>query len=438
VGRVAALTAARPRLAPRPVDLECLGVPKLDPRLCLIYQPSRSERLPADDPVRVLLDSIRRVWPSLAEPSPGADAGGAPPPAGGHPLQLVGIPSSWWPGPMPGGHPLQLVGMPSSWWPGPMPGGHPLQLVARVAVLPLHWSGLLRPLAPGRGPVCGGPAQPDPLGLSEAQSPQNAPRRHGLNGLSRNGARQIQRAAAVLQDELGRLSFWTVTLPDETIRAMVAADLWPAFQTRVRDLLVRALKNRGMPARVVGVVELHPSRSMRERVPLPHLHVIFHGSRRKWGGWVLEPADLDRIIRDAVRYVGLPAPDVRSAGNIQPVRRNCGAYLAKYMTKSRQSNWLKQVPGNLPRVWWFWSAELRAQVLDLVLPVCWSFASWLHRLPEDRLEGIGAARVRLEIPDSRAPATWCVRFSSDSSLWRAQKLWAADEDSLKVWCPALF
>ena len=273
--------------------------------------------------------------------------------------------------------------------------------------------------------------QPDPLGLSEVRSPQNQPRRHGLRGLTPEGARQIQRATAVLQDELGKLSFWTVTLPDETIRELVARDLWPQFQTRIRDLLVRALKHRGMTPRVVGVVELHPSRSMRERVPLPHIHLIFHGSRRKWCRWVMGTADLDRIIRDAVRYVGLPAPNVSQAGKVEAVRKNAGAYLSKYMTKNGEAAWLEQVPGNLPRVWWFWSAPLRAQVLDLVVPVCWSFVSWLHRLPPEALEMIGAVRVRLEIPDPRAPSTWCVRWRRNEDLRRAADLWCSRDTWLQ-------
>lgn len=271
-------------------------------------------------------------------------------------------------------------------------------------------------------PDCGGAAG-DALGLSDAQSPQNPPKRHGTKGLSSNGARQIQRAAAVLQDDLGKLSFWTVTLPDDTIRELVARDLWPQFQSRIRDLLVRALKARGLPPRVVGVVELHPARSMRERLPLPHLHVIFQGSRRRWHGWVLQPTDLDRIIRDAVRYVGLPAPDVRSAGNVQPVRRNCGAYLAKYMTKSRQSQWLAGVPGNLPRVWWFWSGWLRREVLALVVETTWAFASWCHRLPCDLLVSYGMVRVRLELADPRAPGTWVVRWRTAEHLSRAVASW---------------
>jgi hypothetical protein len=242
------------------------------------------------------------------------------------------------------------------------------------------------------------------------------PARHGTKGLTRNGARQIQRAGRVLNDDMGKLSFWTVTLPDNTIRELVTRDLWPEFQSRIRDLLVRALKDRGLPPRVVGVVELHPSRSMRERLPLPHLHVIFHGSRRRWHGWLLEPADLDRIIRDAVRYVGLPAPDVRSAGNVQPVQKNAAGYLAKYMTKNTQTDWLAQVPGNLPRVWWFWSGVLRAQVLALVVEVRWAFASWLHRMAPSEIEALGAVRVRLELPDPRAPSTWVIRWRSPRAL----------------------
>jgi len=230
---------------------------------------------------------------------------------------------------------------------------------------------------------------------------------------------------------VGKLSFWTVTLPDETIRELVARDLWPQFQTRIRDLLVRALKKRGLTPRVVGVVELHPSRSMRERTPLPHLHLLFHGSRHKWRRWLLTTADLDRIIRDAVRYVGLPAPNVSQAGRVEAVKWNAGAYLSKYMSKNGEAAWLEQVPGNLPRVWWFWSQPLRAQVLNLVVPVCWSFVSWLHRLPLEALEMIGAVRVRLEIPDPRAPSTWCVRWRRNEDLRRAADLWCSRDTWLQ-------
>ena len=280
----------------------------------------------------------------------------------------------------------------------------------------------------------GGEAQADPIeadpgqpagGLSGPQAPwacqtpevpKTPPARHGTKGLTRNGARQIQRACRVLNDDVGKLAFWTVTRPDDTIRELVARDLWPDFQSRIHDLLARALKERGLPPRVVGVVELHPSRSMRERLPLPHLHVVFHGSRHRWRGWVLRTEDLDRIIRDAVRYVGLPAPDVRSAGNVQPVRKNAAGYLAKYCTKNSQRDWLAQVPGNLPRVWWFWSGVLRREVLALVLEVQWAFASWLHRMTPADLDGLGAVRVRLELPDPRAPSTWVIRWRSAEAL----------------------
>ena len=475
MGRVSTLTEARQTLAPRPPDLDCLGLPTLDPRLCLIYQPHRSETLPPPDPVRLLLESIRRVWsvlgngaaggrgrrpigawglglqpvagacallqPTAADggpprprscwgpPAPAASSWGTPAPApSSWGTPAVG-PSSWCPPAVAPSSWGTLAPAPSSWgtlapapssWgtpaPGPSSWGTP-------APGPSSWGWGLGPRATGA--AVGGPAQPDPLGLSEVRSPQKPPRRHGLRGLTPEGARQIQRAAAVLQDEVGKLSFWTVTLPDETIFELVRRDLWPQFQTRIRDLLVRALKHRGMTPRVIGVVELHPSRSMRERVPLPHIHLIFHGSRRKWCRWVMGTADLDRIIRDAVRYVGLPEPDVSQAGSVEAVRRNAGAYLSKYMTKNGETSWLEQVPGNLPRVWWFWSAPLRAQVLELVVPVCWSFVSWVHRLPPEALEMIGAVRVRLEIPDPRAPSTWCVRWRRNEDLRRAADLWCS-------------
>jgi hypothetical protein len=533
VGRISTLIEARQTLAPRPPDLDCLGLPTLDPRLCLVYQPHRSETVPPPDPVRLLLESIRRVWPATAEgatgvggrrpigawglglqpvagpwallqpvaadPGPGPVAGGGglhlqgPGPQGLH-LQGLGPQGLHLQGPGPQGLHLQGLGPQGLHLQGPGPQGLHLQgpgpqglhlqgpgpqglHLQGLGPQGLHLQGLgpqglhlqgpgpqglhlqglgpqglhlqgpgpqglhlqgpgpqgLHLQGPGSwgwglgpapaGPVVGGEAKPDPLGLSEARNPQKQPRRYGLRGLTPAGARQIQRATAILQDELGKLSFWTVTLPDSTIRELVSRDLWPQFQTRVRDLLVRALKKRGMTPRVVGVVELHPSRSMRERLPLPHMHVVFHGSRYRWQRWVLSTADLDRIIRDAVRYVGLPAPNVSQAGKVEAVRANAGAYLAKYMVKNGEAAWLEQVPGNLPRVWWFWSAPLRVQVLELVLPVCWSFVSWLHRLPPEALELIGAVRVRLELPDPRAPSTWCVRWRRNDDLRRAADLW---------------
>lgn len=280
------------------------------------------------------------------------------------------------------------------------------------------------------GPGLLGSAQPAPWACQTREIRKTRPDRYGTKGLSSNGARQIQRACAVLQDVRPCLAFWTVTLPDATVRELVRLDLWPRFQTRLRDLLVRALKAKGLPARVVGVVELHPGRSMRERLPLPHLHVVFQGRARRGEPWALGRELLDRLIGKAVLYAGLPVPDLRAAGNVQPVRRNCGAYLAKYCTKNREASWLQQVPGNLPRVWWFWSAELRGQVLSLVLPVCWSFASWLHREPAGLLDRLGIVKKRMELSDPRAPATWVVRFKNGECLRRATVLWSEKEISV--------
>ena len=430
MGRVSTLIAARADLAPRGTDEDCSGLPTLDPRLCLIYQPHRSSRPPADDPLRLLLASIKRVWPVLDEGALGAgsvanldDPQGVGPFVAPGPLaQLLGGPGSGdvpllVPGPLG-----QLLGCPVL----------ALLLAAGGASGPAAAMGsvLAWLLAAAADPGLRGPGRAAPLGLSEAQSPQNGPKRHGCRGLSANGARQIQRACAVLQDVRPCLAFWTVTLPDETLKLIVARDLWPQFQTRIRDLLVRALKRQGLPARVVGVVELHPGRSMRESIPLPHMHVVFQGRRSFRKRWALGVAALDRIIADAVRYIGLEAPDTKAAGNVQPVRKNCGAYLAKYCTKNRDSRWLEKVPGNLPRVWWFWSAPLRVEVLGLVIRVCWSFVSWLHRLDAAGLSQIGAVRAHLELSDPRAPSTWCVRWKRDDGLRRAADIWKRNEASL--------
>lgn len=259
-----------------------------------------------------------------------------------------------------------------------------------------------------------------PLGLSEARNPQNRVHRYGSKGLTANGRKQVQRAAELLQEMIGQVAFWTVTLPDASIRQLVTEDRWHLFQTRIRDLLCRRLKRAGMIPLVVGVVELHPARSMRDRLPLPHLHVLFHASRQRWRGWVLNREVLDRIIADACRYAGIEPPDTRAAGNVQPVKRNAGAYLSKYLIKSRRPEVLAQAGGHLPRVWWFWSGPMRTEVAATTVRLCWGFVRWLSQLGEREAAQLGWEMGQYEMADERARTTFWAKCRSPSDLQSTQ------------------
>jgi len=275
-------------------------------------------------------------------------------------------------------------------------------------------------------------AEAEPLGLSAAQNPKRAQGRTGRNGITANGRRCVMRAAHYLEDHRERVAFWTVTLPPAAMREVIRRDCWAEFQNRIRQELSRQLAIRGMCPQVVGVAELHPQRSMRERMPCPHLHVLFEGRRTRWNCWVLDRHTLDGIIRAALGTVGVRGVDVGTAGNVQPVRRSVAAYLGKYLSKGGRPEdlCLAQEEG-LPKQWWFWTAPLRREVLRLVVRLPWEFMAWVAERREI-FEAQGLITFgRYRIADPRAPAVYWFRWCSLESLalvvaeWQ-EDLWEAD------------
>lgn len=274
------------------------------------------------------------------------------------------------------------------------------------------------------------------LGLSLAPNPKR-PTRYGLNGLPSAARRSIWRALALLEERKDLLSFWTVSLPTESLIALGRADRWQVFQDRVRKELARLLLRRGLPALVVGVVELQPRRSRATGMPCPHLHVVFQGRRGRSAQWALRPADLDGVIAAALATAGAPVPDgiegqafLKSAGNIQQVRKSVRAYLAKYMSKGGNDT-APHVGGKwealLPRQWWFWTQPMRDWVLQHIFPIAFPFISWVH-LHRKELEELGLVRMRiLDLPDPRAPLTFEVNWLGAEHLADVIGLWQDDE-----------
>ena len=274
------------------------------------------------------------------------------------------------------------------------------------------------------------------LGLSIAPNPKRPPR-YGLSGMPGAGRKAVSRALALLEEKRALLSFWTVSLPTEALLALCRADRWPVFQDRVRKELGRKLQASGLPVLLVGVVELQPKRSLATGFPCPHLHVVFQGRKSRGAGWVLSPADLDGVIRVALATAGVQAPRdcdektwLKSAGNVQQVKKSVRAYLAKYMTKGsgETHRWRGTEADNLiPRQWWFWTKPMRALVLDHVLPIAFEFMAWVHRHRRE-IEEAGLARFRiLPLDDPRAPTTFEVNWLSCSRLAELACIWDEDE-----------
>ena len=121
---------------------------------------------------------------------------------------------------------------------------------------------------------------------------------------------------------------------------------------------------------------------------------------------------------------------LRSAGNVQQVKKSVRAYLSKYMTKGGNDTapflggeW----EGLLPRQWWFWSRPLRDWVLQHILPLAFPFLCWIH-LYRQELQELGLVRMRvLDLPDPRAPLTYEVNWLDLDHLAEVIRIWQDDE-----------
>lgn len=272
------------------------------------------------------------------------------------------------------------------------------------------------------------PAPPDPLGSSLAPNPKRPPR-YGLNGLPSAGRKQIWRSLALLEEMRPLLSFWTVTLPTEAMSDLCRLDTLPAFQDRLRKEIARLLKAAGLPALVVGVAELQPKRSHAEGRPCPHWHIVFQGRRDRGSPWALSRAQLDGVIHAALASAGVHAPDLRSAGNVQQVKRSVRAYLAKYMSKGSGdcARWVGSPHENLiPHQWWFWTRPLRSWVLEHVFPIAFPFLAWVHEHRHALVERGLIGHRQIDLADPRAPMTFEIDWLSCDRLAQLLYLWQTD------------
>lgn len=257
-------------------------------------------------------------------------------------------------------------------------------------------------------------------GESDASAQQGC--RRGLRGLTRYGAGVVEDLCQLTRQDQFCYGFWTVTLPHEVALVLdQQADGWQRFADTIRRRFAEALKRAAaaeserrrfpVPAHWWFVAE--PQKSGR-----PHLHFVFRCKARRGTGWLLGKGRLDRLIRNAFRTVTGTAYPVVAAGNVQAIRRSAGAYLAKYLRKTGETNSADAVLRNgwtlnlVPHQWWGCSrcalAFLRAHCWELPrIAVNWLSREW------PALAAAGAIDCRLWQPeDDGAPAIVCGRWRS--------------------------
>ena len=233
-------------------------------------------------------------------------------------------------------------------------------------------------------------------GLSKEGNSQNQGRR-GLSGIPRSALQAIDDTLALMEDFRERCALWTVTLPDEDYAFMVGTDIWPRFQRRLVDLLVRYLKEVGDEALVLAVVEIGNVRATRTKRPMPHIHIATTGwgRRHPGGGYVLCPSRMDALVHQAALYAGLPSQQREASSNVQGIKKSVRNYLSKYLTKNKPTEGIDLNDGwdaLVPHQWWNRSRGARALVMGHMFRLPAAFAAFIVQR-QNQLEGLGLGRA---------------------------------------------
>ena len=247
-----------------------------------------------------------------------------------------------------------------------------------------------------------------------------------------------------MDDFKGKIAFITVTLPDEDYAVMAGTRMWPDFQRRYIDLLIRHLKDHGDPALVVGVVEIGDVRAKRTGRPMPHLHVCCTGwdTRLANGKRLLTKDVNDLLIAKAAQYAGLPAHLRGAAGQIQGVKKSVANYVSKYMTKQAKPSELDLGDGweeLIPRRWWNSSEGAKALLEGKKFRLPPAFAAFMV-LKQKQLEEHGLGRgnnvpigYRKTITGDLPIEVFRFQFVTPEALHQALELyalWCAEEREL--------
>jgi hypothetical protein len=286
----------------------------------------------------------------------------------------------------------------------------------------------------GAGSPREAPADPGLVGGVKFDGLGIPPRRNGFRGLTGNGKRKLREGAAAMEERRACCGFWTITLPDANLQRLMELDTWPVFQSSIRRRLAKALRDRGVPALVVGVVELHPKRRTTFARDLPHLHVLFRGRTHRWQPWALSPRELDLIVFWALWDACCwdPHPEMRCS--VEPVKKSVRRYLSKYLSKSPPFGGHQAVDNSpvqlIPRQWWFESREIVELRRTLTKEIPAEFLAFLIDRRHANREGQLYHAWQANTGEGGAPIVWQVGFRSP---WALFLCWEAYEVAVGYW-----
>ena len=279
------------------------------------------------------------------------------------------------------------------------------------------------------------PPEGDGSELTEALEPRTSvDKRHGLNGISRDGKRFIGDFCGLTQQIKKRMALWTVNLPMGWYLELKETGRWALFQRRLIDHLTQLLVEAGDVALVLGVVELSPKRGERHGRPLPHLHIVTsgYGARGRDGKWLIGPRVMDGLVVKALASCGIRVDSALSSSNVQQVKQSVKSYLRAYLKKQVDlpsvdlgDGWIELVP----RQWWNRSAAARALVDGHYFKLPPDFVYWMLAQRQDLEElklgigGISVVGMRKTLTGERPIEIEWFRFFSPAAISRAIELW---------------
>lgn len=250
--------------------------------------------------------------------------------------------------------------------------------------------------------------QSDPFPCQESQKSNNAqkPLRTGLTGY---GQKQLRRVFAAWEAKLspGTCAFGTLTLSPDALSCLLSSGQsspGEAYQKAVSmfmDRLRRLLRSRGLPGDVIWVTELHPFRSQREGIAIPHVHFVCQTADIKYQ-WKIKPSEIKHLWESAINYAA-PHPEGKrfpSRCQIVCVKKSVARYVSKYLSKTKRC-----------------AIENTQNLNTALIPERWyAIANALHKLLRDAITVASGEEAATLLDWLKHRGNPIVKFSGDITI----------------------
>lgn len=203
----------------------------------------------------------------------------------------------------------------------------------------------LRGFTLGQGPKAPFPCQETNKSVDSAKPPKI--------GLSKRGRKTLRRAVCSFEKEVARecTGFGTLTLSPAAVEALTAqssgnpSETFQASLSRFMERFRKLLRKRGLPGDVIWVTELHPNRSVKQGIAIPHVHFVAQTALKKFK-WLISPDEVKALWHSAFcAHVDVDKKTFETGRvEVKCVKKSVSRYVAKYMSK-RNSQLLNTATG---------------------------------------------------------------------------------------------